>query len=50
MYLPTIVLVIDVPAPVLNSGNFEVAIFSIVVPERELSEEQYAIEAAAKVA
>ena len=26
--------VIDVPAPVVNSGNFEVAIFSIEVPER----------------
>ena len=42
------------PIPVVNSGNFEVAIFSIEVPERErereLSKEQYAIEAAAEVA
>ena len=31
-------------------GGNRVAIFNIEVPERELSEEQYAIEAAAEVA
>ena len=46
-------LVIDVPAPVLNFGNFEGCHFQHLGArerERELSKEQYAIEAAAEVA
>ena len=38
----------DVPAPVVNSGNFEGCHFQLW-GARELSEEQYAIEAAAEV-